>query len=89
MTTTGSPACGFTTSAMAPIAIVHVVRRSRARIVLDVNNGTAGIAKPVEQPLALNERRLDALELHQALAIGILAINEDQRRLADRSGHMP
>src|SRR4029078_9539635 len=43
-------------------AIVQVIRRSRARVVLNVNNWAAGIAEAVEQPLTLKQRRRGALD---------------------------
>ena len=48
----------------------------------------AGVAIAAEKALTLGKRRLDAFELHQTFAIGVLAIDQYERRFANCSWDM-
>jgi hypothetical protein len=57
-----------------------VIRRADARIVLNMKNRDAQFSGAGEQGGALRQRWLDADQLHQAFAIGVLTVDHNQRR---------
>jgi hypothetical protein len=74
-----------------PDLVADVVGRAGTCVVLDVDDGDAGGAGAVEQLRGVVERRLDALQLHRAAGVGVLAVDHDQRGLREpgRLGRQP
>ena len=65
---------------------LDVIRGARACIMHDVDHRAACGAEAFEQGSGFLQRRLDADELHDAFAIGLLAVDQHERALRNRRG---
>ena len=69
-----------------PVLAAHVVQAALAVVVLDVDDRDARAARAVEQLRRLVEGGLHADELHGPAGVGVLAVDQDERRLGERDG---
>ena len=65
---------------------LDVVQRTGAVVVLDVDDRDSRRAGPLQQRGRLVQRGLHTVEFHHALGVGVLAVDQDQRRSARLTG---